>query len=174
MTSSTQMQRNPLQQAGRAVAVVFSLVIIAVIAFFVIDEANARFGVMAVSISIVALTSDKGRMGKLGWAIDLGLMAAFLYPAGGGRVHMDGVRLHDSAYACGGLDAGHRLWRGGPAAGAHWRGPATDTTSGGCSSNDAHRIFLDTGCNRNSGGRSLFTKTETQPTNGRKLECITF
>ncbi|MDG1352751.1 MAG: hypothetical protein P8P70_06220, partial [Sulfitobacter sp.] len=79
MTSSTQMQRNPLQQAGRAVAVVFSLVIIAVIAFFVIDEANARFGVMAVSISIVALTSDKGRMGKLGWAIDLGLMAAFLY-----------------------------------------------------------------------------------------------
>jgi len=81
MTSSTQMQRNPLQQAGRAVAVVFSLVIIAVIAFFVIDEANARFGVMAVSISIVALTSDKGRMGKLGWAIDLGLMAAFLYSA---------------------------------------------------------------------------------------------
>lgn len=34
MTSSTQTQRNPLQQAGRAVAVVFSLVIIAVIAFF--------------------------------------------------------------------------------------------------------------------------------------------
>ncbi|MBR9864808.1 MAG: TRAP transporter fused permease subunit [Rhodobacteraceae bacterium] len=73
--------RNPLQVLGRALAVAFSLLIIAVIAFFVVDEANARFGVMAISLAIVALTSDKGRMGRLGWAIDLGLILAFCYSA---------------------------------------------------------------------------------------------
>ena len=81
MTDAVYVRPNPLQVAGRALAVVFSLVIITVIAFFVVDEANARFGVMAVSVAIVALTSDKGRLGRLGWAIDLALMAAFLYSA---------------------------------------------------------------------------------------------
>lgn len=81
MTDAAVASRNPIQVAGRALAVVFSLTIIAVIAFFVLDEANARFGVMAVSIAIVALTSDKGRMGKFGWAIDIGLVLAFLYSA---------------------------------------------------------------------------------------------
>lgn len=81
MTDALYVRPNPLQVAGRALAVVFSLVIITVIAFFVVDEANARFGVMAVSVAIVALTSDKGRLGRLGWAIDLALMAAFLYSA---------------------------------------------------------------------------------------------
>jgi hypothetical protein len=65
----------------RGIAIAFSLTIIAVIAFLVLDEANARFGGMAVGIAIVALTSDKGRSGKLGWALDLGLMVAFLYSA---------------------------------------------------------------------------------------------
>lgn len=81
MTDALYVRPNPLRVAGRALAVVFSLVIITVIAFFVVDEANARFGVMAVSVAIVALTSDKGRLGRLGWAIDLALMAAFLYSA---------------------------------------------------------------------------------------------
>lgn len=81
MTDALYVRPNPLQVAGRALAVVFSLVIITVIAFFVVDEANARFGVMAVSVAIVALTSDKRRLGRLGWAIDLALMAAFLYSA---------------------------------------------------------------------------------------------
>ena len=81
MTNTIALQQNPLQKLGRALAVAFSLIIIAVIAFFVIDEANARFGVMAASIAIVALTSDKGRMGKLGWALDLGMVVAFAYSA---------------------------------------------------------------------------------------------
>ena len=81
MSDAIEMPPNPLNFAGRALAVLFSLTIITVIAFFVLDEANARFGVMAVSVSIVALTSDKGKMGKMGWAIDLGLVAAFLYSA---------------------------------------------------------------------------------------------
>lgn len=81
MIDVTAMPQNPLNFAGRALAALFSLTIITVIAFFVLDEANARFGVMAVSVSIVALTSDKGKMGKMGWAIDLGLVAAFLYSA---------------------------------------------------------------------------------------------
>lgn len=81
MTNTIALQLNPLQKLGRALAVAFSLIIIAVIAFFVIDEANARFGVMAASIAIVALTSDKGRMGKLGWALDLGMVVAFAYSA---------------------------------------------------------------------------------------------
>lgn len=81
MTNTIALPLNPLQKLGRALAVAFSLIIIAVIAFFVIDEANARFGVMAASIAIVALTSDKGRMGKLGWALDLGMVVAFAYSA---------------------------------------------------------------------------------------------
>nr|WP_325249979.1 TRAP transporter fused permease subunit [Amylibacter sp.] len=81
MTNTIALQLNPLQKLGRALAVAFSLIIIAVIAFFVIDEANARFGVMAASIAIVALTSDKGRLGKLGWALDLGMVVAFAYSA---------------------------------------------------------------------------------------------
>lgn len=81
MIDVTAMPQNPLNFAGRALAALFSLTIITVIAFFVLDEANARFGVMAVSVSIVALTSDKGKMGKMGWALDLGLVAAFLYSA---------------------------------------------------------------------------------------------
>ena len=81
MTNTIALQQNPLQKLGRALAVAFSLIIIAVIAFFVIDEANARFGVMAASIAIVALTSDKGRLGKLGWALDLGMVVAFAYSA---------------------------------------------------------------------------------------------
>ncbi|UYV39218.1 TRAP transporter fused permease subunit [Rhodobacteraceae bacterium D3-12] len=81
MIDGNQTRQNPFQFAGRALAVVFSLTIVMVIAFFVLNEANARFGVMAVSIAIVALTSNKGKTGKFGWAIDLGLMAAFLYSA---------------------------------------------------------------------------------------------
>lgn len=81
MTEATVPSRNPLQTFGRFLAAGFSVIIICVIAFFVVDEANARFGVMAISIAIVALTSDKGRTGKLGWALDLGLIAAFLYSA---------------------------------------------------------------------------------------------
>ena len=81
MTDAAKAPTNVLNTIGRAIAVVFSIVIICVIAFFVLDEANARFGVMAVSIAIVALTSDKGKMGRLGWVLDLGLMAAFLYSA---------------------------------------------------------------------------------------------
>lgn len=73
-----------VQTIGRGVALVFSLIIIAAIAFLVLDEANARFGAMAISVVIVALTDPLAvnkRLGKFGWLIDLGLVAAFLYSA---------------------------------------------------------------------------------------------
>lgn len=79
---------NPLmtvtQTAGRGLALVFSLIIITVIAFFVLDEANARFGALAISVAIVALTKPAAidaRLGRFGWVIDLGLVAAFFYSA---------------------------------------------------------------------------------------------
>ncbi len=81
MTDAATPPTEFLHQTGRAVAALFSLTIISIIAFFVVDEANARFGVMAVSVAIVALTSAKGRTGLLGWVMDLGLVAAFAYSA---------------------------------------------------------------------------------------------
>ncbi|SDE51132.1 TRAP transporter permease [Ruegeria marina] len=72
------------QTAGRGLALVFSFIIITVIGFFVLDEANARFGALAISVAIVALTKPaalNARLGKFGWLIDLGLLAAFFYSA---------------------------------------------------------------------------------------------
>lgn len=79
----TTTAHSSLDKLGRIIALIFSLVVIAVIAFFVLDEANARFGVMAVSVVIVALTSPlaKGRYGRWGRGADLLLIAAFLFSA---------------------------------------------------------------------------------------------
>ena len=67
----------PLEQLGRLLALVLSGIVISVIAFFVLDEANARFGVMAASVVIVALTSPlaRGRLGRWGQLLDVILIA---------------------------------------------------------------------------------------------------
>lgn len=75
------------KNAGRLLAVLFSLIIMALIAFFVIDEANARFGAIAISAVIVVLTrpaaslSVGARAPWLGWFLDVGLVAAFAFSA---------------------------------------------------------------------------------------------
>lgn len=75
----------PAQKLGRLVAGVFSLIIIAVIAFFVLDEANARFGTIAISVLIVLLSQPAARMHwfrrmpALGWGLDLAILGAFLF-----------------------------------------------------------------------------------------------
>ena len=68
---------------GRLCACALSLIVISVIAFFVLDEANARFGVMAASVLNVALTSllAKGHFGFWGLAFDFTLIRAFIYYA---------------------------------------------------------------------------------------------
>ena len=73
----------PLEQLGRLLALVLSGIVISVIAFFVLDEANARFGVMAASVVIVALTSPlaRGRLGRWGQLLDVILIAGFAYSA---------------------------------------------------------------------------------------------
>ena len=84
MTATSQPELHGIQKFGRALAFVFSLIIIAVIAFFVLDEANARFGVLAISVVIVAMTRPVAiynRLGRAGWLVDIGLVAAFLYSA---------------------------------------------------------------------------------------------
>ena len=73
------------QRLGRAMAGLFSLAIITVIAFFVLDEANARFGAIAISVLIVALAQPAARLPALarrpalGWALDLAIIAAFAF-----------------------------------------------------------------------------------------------
>jgi len=73
--------RTPSERLGRGIALVFALAIIVVIAFFVLDEANARFGVLALSVVIVTLTQPlaRGRLGRLGWLVDGAIIAAFAY-----------------------------------------------------------------------------------------------
>ncbi|SDI32439.1 TRAP transporter permease [Lutimaribacter saemankumensis] len=72
---------SPTECLGRGLALLFALAIIVVIAFFVLDEANARFGVLALSVVIVTLTQPlaHGRWGRAGWLIDGALIAAFAY-----------------------------------------------------------------------------------------------
>lgn len=72
---------SPTERLGRGLALLFALAIIVVIAFFVLDEANARFGVLALSVVIVTLTQPlaRGRWGRAGWLIDGALIAAFAY-----------------------------------------------------------------------------------------------
>lgn len=77
--------RHPVQMAGRGLAALFSLAILVVIAFFVLDEATARFGIMALSVAIVLLTQPLAREARLftrfpwaGWVIDASLALAFL------------------------------------------------------------------------------------------------
>ena len=64
---------SPLNLAGRGLALLLSLAVILITAFFVIDEANARFGAMAASVVIVALTAPvmKNRHLPFSWLIDL-------------------------------------------------------------------------------------------------------
>lgn len=77
----------PVERLGRVAAGLFSLAIILTIAFFVLDEANARFGAIAVSAAIVIMTSPAARMrglrrlAWLGWVIDGALVAGFLWSA---------------------------------------------------------------------------------------------
>ncbi len=56
-------QKSWLEIAGYVLAGLFSVLIMLVIAFFVIDEANARFGVIAFSVAIVLLTQPLRRIG---------------------------------------------------------------------------------------------------------------
>jgi TRAP transporter 4TM/12TM fusion protein len=67
--------------SGRVLAAVFSLLIMTIIAFFVVDEVNARFGVMAISVFIVTLAEPaaRGRMGRWGWLFDAAILAAFVF-----------------------------------------------------------------------------------------------
>ena len=77
--------QTPLQQAGRAGAGVFSLIIISVIAFFTLDEVTARFSVIAVSALIVLLTQPAAKLALferapwLGYLFDALLVAAFVF-----------------------------------------------------------------------------------------------
>lgn len=77
----------PLQHAGRVLAGALSLTIVAVIAFFTLDEVTARFGVISVSALIVLLTQPAAKLGLferapvLGWVFDLCLAGAFLFAA---------------------------------------------------------------------------------------------
>ncbi len=48
--------KSPIEQLGYLAACLFSIIIICVIAFFVLDEANARFATIAFSVIIVLLT----------------------------------------------------------------------------------------------------------------------
>ena len=80
-------KKTPIERAGYVVAGLFSLAIIYTIAFLVLDEANARFGVIALSAAIVvmvqpsALSRRLARTPWLGWAFDLVLIAAFAWSA---------------------------------------------------------------------------------------------
>ncbi|SEO38911.1 TRAP transporter, 4TM/12TM fusion protein [Salinihabitans flavidus] len=80
--------RHPVQVAGRVIAALFSLSILVVIAFFVLDEANARFGIMALSALIVVLTKPLTQSTRLftripwvGWTVDAALVVAFGWAA---------------------------------------------------------------------------------------------
>lgn len=73
---------------GRTLALGLSVTVILVIAFFVLDEAVARFGAVALSAVIVALTQPTALSGLMtrikalraaGWLIDLGLIAAVIW-----------------------------------------------------------------------------------------------
>ena len=80
-------ERPVIQKLGRAVAGLFSLTIIAIIAFFVVDEANARFGAIAISAGIVLASQPAatltwfGRRRWLGWLFDSIIVAAFVFAA---------------------------------------------------------------------------------------------
>jgi len=73
------------QQTGRLIAGVFSIIIVLVIAFFVLDEANARFGAIAVSVMIVLLTQPAAKLFGfrkvpfLGWMLDAAILVAFAF-----------------------------------------------------------------------------------------------
>ncbi len=79
--------KSGVEKLGYVLAGVFSLIIITVIAFFVLDEANARFGTIALSVVIVVLTRPAARFAPLaqkptlGWLFDLTIVAAFLFSA---------------------------------------------------------------------------------------------
>lgn len=79
--------RLPTQLLGRAVAGLFAVAIILVIAFFVLDEVTARFSAIAISAAIVVLTQPAARIGRLnrtpwlGWGLDGLLVGAFLWSA---------------------------------------------------------------------------------------------
>ena len=76
-----------VERFGQVVAGLFSLTIIAVIAFYVLDEAIARFGAIAISVAIVLLSQPAAGMERfrnrpaLGWVLDLVILAAFLFSA---------------------------------------------------------------------------------------------
>lgn len=80
-----QRPKSALEKAGYALAGLFAAAIIYVIAFFVLDEANARFSVIAISAVIVLMTQPLAESepfrtrGWAGWAIDAALVAAFLW-----------------------------------------------------------------------------------------------
>ncbi|WP_163266575.1 TRAP transporter permease [Chelativorans alearense] len=84
---TTQARKSPLERVGYAAAGLFSLAIMLVIAFFALDEANARFGTIAISAAIVILTSPAVRIrgferrAWLSWLFDGLLVASFIWSA---------------------------------------------------------------------------------------------
>jgi len=70
---------------GRVLACLFSIAIIAVIAFFVLDEATARFWVIAISLFIVLLTQPLKNTARfenyatIAWFVDVTIAALFLF-----------------------------------------------------------------------------------------------
>lgn len=79
--------RLPSQILGRAIAGLFAVAIIMVIAFFVLDEVTARFSAIAISAAIVLLTQPAARLDRLkaiprlGWILDIALAIGFLWSA---------------------------------------------------------------------------------------------
>ncbi len=81
----THRPKTAIEKAGYVLAGVFALAIIYVIAFLVIDEANARFSVIAISAAIVLMTQPLSRGRRFGpapwagWLIDAVLVIAFVW-----------------------------------------------------------------------------------------------
>jgi len=77
--------KSPIEQLGYLAACLFSIIIICVIAFFVLDEANARFATIAFSVIIVLLTRPLAysnmyqKFKWFGWLIDGALATAFVW-----------------------------------------------------------------------------------------------
>ncbi len=81
------IEKTVIEKIGYVAAGLFSAVIITVIAFFVLDEANARFGVIAISAAIVIMTQPSAISSRFrkavwaGWVLDAILAVALMWSA---------------------------------------------------------------------------------------------
>ena len=88
---ATAKRKSLIEKLGYLIGGLFSLTIIYVIAFVTLDEANARFGAVALSVLIVAMTQPAINsklllrlpkpINQAGWFIDIALVVAFLWSA---------------------------------------------------------------------------------------------